>query len=134
MSLASTVWSESRILPLSLPVHGDNFTLSCVTHLQPKLYRLSQYLVLEWVGPDGVSLTTDNNITMGPQITPTISSLQFGTLDLTHGGLYVCRATLNLPNTVISPTTLSELYLTVMGKFIKIKFNSFLWILSNELC
>ena len=115
-SLIPAVWSESRIIPLSEPVHGHPFMLSCVTYLQPKLTSLSQYIVLEWVGPDGVSLTADNNITIGEQTTPTTSSLQFNTINLTHHGLYVCRASLNLPRRDITPTTSSELYLTVLGK------------------
>ena len=112
-----TVWSESKIIPLRAPVHGHNFTLLCVTYLQPRLAHLSHYIVLDWVGPKGVPLAAGNNITVARQSTFTISSLQFTTVNLIHHGLYVCRASLNISSLVSTPTTSSELYLTILGKF-----------------
>lgn len=112
-----TVWSESRIIPLRAPVHGHNFTLFCVTYLQPRLAHLSHYIVLEWVGPEGVPLAAENNITVARQSAFTTSSLQFTTVNLIHHGPYVCRAILNISSLVSTPTTSSELYLTILGKF-----------------
>ena len=114
---APTVWSESRIIPLNEPVHDHSFTLSCVTYLQPKLASLSRHLVLEWVGPEGVPLTEDNNITIGEEAIFTTTYMHFNTVNLTHHGVYGCRARLNLPGLVPSLTIASELYLSVLGKF-----------------
>jgi len=112
-----TVWSDSRIIPLSEPLNGHNFTLSCVTHLQPKLASLSRRLVMEWVGPEGVPLTEDNNITVGEETIFTATYMHFNTVNFNHHGVYGCRAVLNLPGLVPSLTITSELYLSVLGKF-----------------
>ena len=108
------------IYPTEEPIYMQSFNLTCVASLHPKVAsQLIRYLVLEWVGPDGETLNNvDNGILVSDQQTfydTATRLLIFNSLNLTHGGDYVCNAKLILEET-FNATTLY--HINILGKFL----------------
>ena len=99
------------ILSLTESVYVVPYTLTCQASFIPKIAsQLIQYLVLEWTGPDGVSLSEENGVIIEQQQTrysEATRSLTFHPLNMTHGGEYTCKASLLLPDTPLLPDTSS---------------------------
>ena len=99
----------------------QQFTLTCRATLNPKIAsQLIQYMILEWIGPNGETLTNDSNITVGHQKTfynESVQILTFESLRMTHGGLYTCRAKIVFPDSGILLNSSSEYHLSVLSKF-----------------
>ena len=58
---------------------------------------------IEWLGPDGSSISSDGNpsVTTSPILNGTLSTLivEFSSLQTSHGGQYSCYASFRIPNT-----------------------------------
>ena len=68
---------------------------------------------VEWVGPDGTVLESEENVTIGEVETRgTIStfSLSFNPVLSSHGGHYTCRATVNVSWMDVQPPQLSTTF------------------------
>ena len=66
--------------------------------------------LMEWVGPDGTVLASEENVTIGEVETQgTVSniSLFFNPVLSSQGGYYTCRATVNVPWMAVQPPQLS---------------------------
>lgn len=97
-------------------INNAPYILRCAARLHYKISsQLTKYLVLEWVGPDGLALTEDNGITLEEQHIST-RSLTFHSLDVIHGGMYQCVATLVVPNAGVTYTSRAEHNLTVKSE------------------
>ena len=65
---------------------------------------------VEWVGPDGTLLVSEENMTVGEvetQGTVSTFSLSFHPVLSSQGGYYTCRATVNVPWMENQPVQLS---------------------------
>ena len=100
---------------------NESYTLTCTAHLSGYIAsRFSQYLVLEWIGPNGIALSEENGVTLGWQQTSDAEatrSLTFHTLNEIHGGRYECVAELLLPNSTVSFNSTREHYLNIISKY-----------------
>ena len=68
---------------------------------------------VEWVGPDGTVLESEENVTIDEAETQgTIYnlSLSFNPVFSSQGGYYTCRATVNVPWMVMQPPQLSATF------------------------
>ena len=91
------------------------YVLTCTASLYYRISsQLTQYLVVEWIGPDGLALTEEDGITVDHQYTHS-RSLNFHSLDVIHGGLYQCVAKLVIPNAGITYNSRAEYNLIVKG-------------------
>ena len=101
-------------------VDGKEVTLTNTVELRGKLNaHLLQYMKLEWLGPQGVSMTTSNGITIGTQALTserTTLDLFFDPLSTDHGGLYRCIVSISIPS--LDPYFRKELryQMTVISK------------------
>ena len=87
---------DVAVLPLTVPIHEHNFTLKCVATPLPRLTQILPYLALEWIKP-----TADITTEVQKYFTEnTTRALQFSPLSVSYGGVYTCRARLNVPNSV----------------------------------
>lgn len=109
-----------NILGLTESVYLEPYTLTCQASFIPKIAsQLIQYVVLEWTGPDGVLLNEENGVTIEQQQighTKATRSLSFHPLNMTHGGIYKCKATLSLPDTGGAFDSKSQRNLNVLSK------------------
>ena len=65
---------------------------------------------VEWVGPDGTVLVSEENVTIGEVETRGIVStlsLSFNPVLSSQGGNYTCRATVNVPWMAVQPPQIS---------------------------
>lgn len=96
------MFERTEITSSGPSVDGKGLTLTCTVELRGKLNaHLMQYIKMEWLGPQGVSLTTSNGITIGTQIFSserTTLDLFFDPLSTDHGGLYRCIVSISIPS------------------------------------
>lgn len=101
-------------------IHREPYTLTCRASFIPKIaIQLIQYLVLEWTGPDGVSLSIENGVIIEQQQTnrsEATRSLTFHPLNMTHSGTYQCKAKVLLPNSENLFISTSQFHLNVLSK------------------
>ena len=75
---------------------------------------------IEWVGPNGTVVESDENRTVGELTTRGIVHtlpLSFDTFDPSYGGRYTCRAAVSVPWMDVQPPTISSSYdLPVTGE------------------
>lgn len=99
----------------------EPYNLTCTATFIPKIApQLIPYLVLEWIGPDGVALTEENGVTIEQQqnfYSEATRSLTFFPLNMTHSGTYKCEATLFLPESNITFISTSQYSLRVLSEF-----------------
>jgi len=111
-----TVIPSVGISALGESIHNLSYVLTCTASLHYRISsELTQYLVVEWIGPDGLALTEENGITVDHQHTRS-PSLNFHSLDAIHGGLYQCVAKLVIPNAGVTYNSRAEYNLIVKGK------------------
>ena len=102
---------DVAVLPLTVPIDEHNFTLKCVATPLPRLTQILPYLTLEWIKSSTTEVQkyfTEN----------TTRALQFSPLTVSHGGIYTCRARLNIPNSVGHYITMKSFNLVVRSKSI----------------
>lgn len=100
------------VFPLTEPTHEHNFTLKCVANTSPRLRQILPYLVLEWIKP-----TADIVMEQQENSTDNVTrTLQFSPLTMSHGGVYMCRIRLNIPNSVGNYVKRRNFDLIVFGK------------------
>ena len=110
-----------NILSLAEPIYMEPYNLICRATFIPKIApQLIPYLVLEWIGPDGVALTEENGVTIEQQQkfhSEATRSLMFYPLNMTHSGTYKCEATLFLPESNNTFISTSQYSLSVLSEF-----------------
>lgn len=108
-----------RITSSGESIHNLPYILTCSASISNLNYRippqLTEYLVVEWIEPDGLVVTEENGITVEQQHTST-QSLIFHSLNATHGGLYQCVANLVIPNAGITYNSRDEYNLIVKSE------------------
>ena len=80
---------------------------------------MSPYMSVEWQGPDKVSLTKQNDITIGVQHstnTGLTRTLTINGTNIKHSGLYSCQVVVELPNSTGRLTSTDQYYLMVLSK------------------
>ena len=101
-------------------IYREPYTLMCRASFNPKIAtQLIQYLVLEWTGPDGVSLSIENGVIIEQQQTnrsEATRSLTFHPLNMTHSGTYQCKASVLLPDSENLFISTSQFHLNVLSK------------------
>ena len=109
-----------NIVSSARSIHREPFTLTCRTSFVAKIApQLVQYLTVEWVGPDGISLSEENNVTIEKQQnnhSVATRSLTFHPLNMTHRGTYKCRAKVMLPDSSSTFNSTSLYHLNVLSK------------------
>lgn len=71
--------------------------------LRGKLNKLLPFVRLQWTGPSGVALTSNNGVVIGTQIfrsNETSLTLTFDPLSTDHSGLYRCMVSISKPSLV----------------------------------
>ena len=92
----------------TLPIHSKAVTIECVSYIEREVAFYDEclpHLHLEWVGPNGVQLASDSTIRVGEQRIENctvLRSLKFNSLNFSHSGQYMCRATLNTGSEVFT--------------------------------
>ena len=79
------------------PTDGHDFGLVCTVTMN---VDLNADPTLEWVGPDGTPVLSEHNITVGtPMVDDNVTTLtlNFTPLNSSHGGEYICKATVSVP-------------------------------------
>ena len=98
---------------LSIPpltMAGDSLTITCTaTFIEPEGLNLMVFpTVLEWIAPDGTTITTGNPWVVGEAAVPgqvfTTSNLVFAPLHTSHAGEYGCRASIYSESPPDSPS------------------------------
>ena len=107
-------------------VYLNQFSLTCNASLNPKVAsHLIRYLVLDWVGADGQSVSEVDGVTIGEQQFYSLSNtsntttrdLVFDPLVMAHGGDYRCEAKLILPDNAGSFNTTLDYHINVMSMY-----------------
>ena len=90
-----------EISPPTKVIHRKTFTLKCnASIVQSNLAQgLMQYANLEWVGPDGGVMTSNNDIIIsGTNVQNNLTStLMFNPMIFSHEGEYICRSKFDFP-------------------------------------
>lgn len=95
---------------------GVPHMLTCSASLNYRISpQLTKYLVVEWIGPDGLPVTEENRITVEEQHTST-RLLNFHSLNAADGGLYQCVAKLVIPNAGVTYNSRAEYNLIVKSE------------------
>ena len=95
----------------TLPIHSKAVTIECVSFIETEVAfsdDILPHLHLEWVGSNGVQLASDSTITVGKQRIENctvVRNLTFNSLNLSHSGQYMCRASLNTGSEVFTTET-----------------------------
>jgi len=95
----------------NLPIHSKAVTIECVSYIEREVAfsdDILPLLHLEWVGPNGVQFTSDGTIAVGEQRignSTVVRNLTFNSLNFSHSGQYMCRATLNTGSEVFATET-----------------------------
>lgn len=109
-----------NVLSSAKSIYREPFTLTCRASFIAKIAsQLLQYLTLEWVGPDGVSLSEENGVTVENQrnnLSEATRSLIFHPLNMTHRGTYKCKAKVILPDSSGTFNSTSQYHLNVLSK------------------
>ena len=95
----------------------SGYTLICNTNREQDLPS-SSTLMVQWLGPDGNTITTGNGFTIigtqGPSNDITLTSrLTFSNLLTSQAGLYTCRTLLTIPGTAVDHTVEHNFAVTV---------------------
>ena len=81
------------ISPPEIPVAGEFFSLACTVTLAVGDSLIGDPVV-QWIGPDGVSINSDTLQVVTNDSTVTyVSTLEFTSVQTSHGGQYTCQAT-----------------------------------------
>ncbi len=104
-------FETSPFIPIALSVSltasgstvaGEMYNLTCTIIELENINGGAQVLVLEWVGPNGDTITTESNdVSPGSTTTTgdtTVSTLTFDPLKISQVGLYACRAVITSLN------------------------------------
>ena len=97
------VYNTTEITTSGSKEQGDRLVLTCTVELHEKLSTLLSYVQLQWVGPNGVPMMTNNNIIDGVQTygnSHTSLTLTFDPLSTSHSGLYRCIISISIPSLV----------------------------------
>ena len=106
-------------LPPEPLVYGKDYTLKCEAHTQeskPALTHplLRHYLIVEWFDIDNVPVSSQRSLTVGGLTSNFSRALHFQPVRRGHDRLYVCVATLNLPDAKVNATAQ---YRIVLGEY-----------------
>ena len=91
-------WVDIREFPQGArPLNATSFTLTCTVH---GITGMHLPAIIEWVDSDGSVMTSSQRITVGEEVsvgTDTTLSLTFDPVYNEDGGLYSCRASVDVP-------------------------------------
>lgn len=99
----SPVYDTDEITSSGSNAEGGQLALTCRVGLRGKLNQLLPFIQLQWIGPSGVALTTNNDVHIGLQeysSDETSLTLTINPLSIDHSGLYRCIISISKPSLV----------------------------------
>ncbi len=116
-NIVPDVWGTVEVTAQGVQTEGQEFNLTCVVTTVGGLPQDS--LLVSWLGPKGDEFYDNVFTQLGPANSTnvtTTSVLVFKHLNSSHGGIYTCKANVNVSGLNIPPPLVQEYDLIVTSK------------------
>lgn len=116
-NIVPDVWGTVEVTAQGVQTEGQEFNLTCVVTTVRGLPQDS--FLVSWLGPKGGEFHDNVFTQLGPANSTnvtTTSVLVFKHLNSSHGGIYTCKAIVNVSGLNIPPPLVQEYHLIVTSK------------------